>query len=100
MRWSDPSSLDGAYDRVNLIAEADDPATARAWERAFQEVRQRAKDENVTWLLVPELLGDNKVRLTINPVADGEPTDNKYVFLTVYPSNFTVTINSAASLVE
>jgi len=100
MRKSDPPILDVRYTQVNLIIEAGDDVTARAWKRAFDEVRQRAIVEDVTSLLVPELLDDNKVRLTINPVADGEPAEDKYVFLTVYPANYTVTIHSAASLVE
>ena len=100
MRKNDPPILDVPYTQVNLTIEAGDAKAARAWKRAFDEVRERASVENVTSLPVPELLGDNKVRFTINPVADGEPTDNKYVFLTVYPSNFTVTIHGAASLVE
>jgi len=100
MRKSDPPILDVRYTQVNLIIEAGDDVTARAWKRAFDEVWQRAIVEDVTSLLVPELLDDNKVRLTINPVADGEPAEDKYVFLTVYPANYTVTIHSAASLVE
>jgi hypothetical protein len=96
MRWSNTSSVDGVYDRVNLTIEANDTATAGAWKMAFDEVRQRAKDENVTSLPTPELFDGNKsVRLTVQPGVAG-----KKVFLTVYPSNFTVTINSAASLVE
>ncbi len=100
MRKSDPPILDVPYTQVNLTIEAGDAKAAGAWKRAFDEIRLRATDENVTSLLVPELLSENKVRLTINPVADGDPTENKYVFLTVYPSNFTVTIYNAASLVE
>ncbi len=100
MRKSDPPILDVPYTQVNLTIEAGDAKAAGAWKRAFDEIRLRATDENVTSLLVPELLSENKVRLTINPVADGDPTENKYVFLTVYPSNFTVTIHNAASLVE
>jgi hypothetical protein len=46
MRWGNSSSVE-AYDWVNLTIEADNPMTARAWERAFGEVRQRAMDENV-----------------------------------------------------
>jgi len=68
---------------------------AGAWERAFGEVRQRAKDENVTSLPTPELFDGNKsVRLTIQPGTD------KKVLLTVHPANYTVTIHNAASLVE
>jgi len=95
MRWSDPSSLDGTYDRVSLTIVAEDPVTARAWERAFREVRQRAMDENVTWLPTPELLDGNKARLTIRPEAG-----DKKVILTVYPANYTVTVHNAASLME
>lgn len=100
MRKSDPAILDSPYTQVNLTIEAGDAKAAEAWKRAFGEVQQRAKDENVTSLLVSKLPDDNKVRLTINPVEDGESTDNKYIFLTVYPSNYTVTIHNAASLVE
>ncbi|MDD3372443.1 MAG: hypothetical protein PHE39_02085 [Methanoculleus bourgensis] len=96
MRWSNTSSVDGVYDRVNLTIEANDTATAGAWKRAFDEVRQRAKDENVTSLPTPKLFDGNKsVRLTIKPEAD-----DKKVFLSVYPANYTVTIHNAASLVE
>jgi len=95
MRWSDSSSLDGDYDQVNLTIEADNEMAAGAWERAFGEVRQRAKDENVTSLPTPELFDGNKsVRLTIQPGTD------KKVLLTVHPANYTVTIHNAASLVE
>ena len=94
MRWGNSSSVDGAYEKVNLTVTGD-TATVRAWERAFGEVRQRAKDENVTWLPTPELFDGNKsVRLTIKPEED------KKVFLTVYRANYTVTIHNAASLVE
>jgi len=95
MRWGNSSSVDGAYDRVNLTIEADNEMAAGAWERAFGEVRQRAKDENVTWLSTPELFDGNKsVRLTI------QPETGKKVLLTVHPANYTVTIHNAASLVE
>ncbi|HOI14379.1 MAG TPA: hypothetical protein PLG75_10995, partial [Methanoculleus sp.] len=95
MRWGNSSSVDGAYDRVNLTIEADNEMAAGAWERAFGEVRQRAKDENVTSLPTPELFDGNKsVRLTIQPGTD------KKVLLTVHPANYTVTIHNAASLVE
>ena len=95
MRRSDLSSLDGPYNWVNLTV-AGDAATVMAWERAFGEVRQRAMDENVTWLLKPEVSpGSKKVTLTIEP-----EEDNKVVFLSVYPANYTVTIHNAASLVE
>ncbi|MDV4344095.1 hypothetical protein HL657_13155 [Methanoculleus sp. YWC-01] len=95
MRLSNTSSVDGVYDRVNLTIEAND-ADDVAWKRAFDEVRQRAKDENVTSLPTPELFDGNKsVRLTIKPEAD-----DKKVFLSVYPANYTVTIHNAASLVE
>jgi len=95
MRWGNSSSVDGAYKRVNLTIEADNEMAAGAWERAFGEVRQRAKDENVTSLPTPELFDGNKsVRLTIQPGTD------KKVLLTVHPANYTVTIHNAASLVE
>ncbi|WP_292392774.1 DUF7289 family protein [Methanoculleus sp. UBA303] len=95
MRLNDSSSLDGAYEKVNLTVTGD-TATVRAWERAFGEVRQRAKDENVIWLLKPEVSpGSKKVTFTVKPEAD-----NKKVFLSVYPANYTVTIHNAASLVE
>ncbi|MCK9277309.1 MAG: hypothetical protein M0P22_04390, partial [Methanoculleus sp.] len=83
MRWGNSSSVDGAYDRVNLTIEADNEMAAGAWERAFGEVRQRAKDENVTSLPTPELFDGNKsVRLTIKPEED------KKVLLTVHPANY------------
>jgi hypothetical protein len=95
MRWGNSSSVDGAYEKVNLTVTGD-TATVRAWERAFGEVRQRAKDENVTWLLKPEVSpGSKKVTFTVKPEAD-----NKKVFLSVYPADYTVTIHNAASLVE
>ncbi len=95
MRWSEPSSLDGEYDQVNLVIEAGDPVTAGAWERAFGEVRQRAIEENVTSSsLNVSRLSENKTRLTV------QPGENKKVFLSVYPANYTVTIYNAASLVE
>lgn len=92
VRWSDPSSLSGTYDRVNLTVEADDPATARAWKRAFDEVRQRAIEESVepSWLSTGQ--SGNTARLTVQP--------EKKVFLTVYPANYTVSIYNAASLME
>ncbi|NLZ30609.1 MAG: hypothetical protein GX885_07700 [Methanomicrobiales archaeon] len=95
MRWSDTPST-RAYDRVNLTVETDDdPVMARAWKRAFDDVRARAGDEDVTSLPAPEVLDGNKARLTIKPEDDGNR-----VLLTVYPSNYTVTIHGAASLME
>lgn len=98
MRWSETSAIDGAHDRVVLTIEGDDQ-TARAWERAFLEVRQRARDENVTSLPKPELSpgstpGSKKVTLTV------QPETGKKVLLTVHPANYTVTIYNAASLTE
>lgn len=93
MRWSDPpSSLSGTYDRVNLTVDAGDPATARAWKRAFDEVRQRAIEESVepSWLSTGQ--SGNTATLTVQP--------EKKVFLTVYPANYTVSIYNAASLME
>jgi hypothetical protein len=96
MRRSDQPILDVACDQVNLTVTGD-TATVRAWERAFGEVRQRAKDESVTWLLKPEVsAGSKKVTLTVKP----GPEENKKVFLSMYPANYTVTIHNAASLVE
>lgn len=95
MRWSGPSSLDGTYDRVNLTVEAGDLATARAWERAFVEVRQRARTEGVDSTLLPIERSGTTVTLSVQPEAD-----DKRVFLTVYPADYTVTIHNAASLVE
>ena len=95
MRWSAPSSLDGDYEQVNLTIETDDPVTARAWERAFGEVRQRAMDENVTSLPKPEVSpGNKKVTLSV------QPETGKKVFLSMYPANYTVTIHNAASLMK
>ncbi|WP_067072127.1 DUF7289 family protein [Methanoculleus horonobensis] len=94
MRWSEPSTLSGTYDNVNLTLDADDPATARAWMRAFDGVRQRAIEENVepTWLSTG--LSGNTARLTV------QPEGGKKVFLRMYPANYTVTIHNAASLTE
>ena len=94
MRWSDPSSLDGTYGRVVLTVEADDPTTARAWKRAFDEVRQRANEESVepSWLTTGQ--SGNTATLTVQPETD------KKVLLTVHPANYTVTIYNAASLTE
>ena len=97
MRWSDLSSLDGTYDWVVLTVEADDPddpATARAWERAFAEVGQRAMDEGVDSSLLSTDRSENTATLDVRP-----PEDKK-VILHVYPANYTVTIHNAASLVE
>lgn len=95
MRRSDQPILDVACDQVNLTVTGD-TATVRAWERAFGEVRQRAKYENVTSLPTPAVLDENKkVTLTVKPEAGGE-----VVFLSMYPANYTVTIHNAASLVE
>jgi len=96
MRWSEPSSLSGTYDRVNLTVEADDPATARAWKRAFDEVRQRAIEESVepSWISTGQ--SGNTATLTVRPVLRPE----KKVFLTVYPANYTVSVYNAASLME
>ncbi len=94
MRWSDPSSLDGEYDQVNLVLEAGDPVTAGAWERSFGEVRQRAQNEGVDPLLLPIERSGNTVTLRVQP-----PTDKK-VILNVYPASYTATVRNAASLME
>jgi hypothetical protein len=94
MRWSDPSPLDGAYGRVNLTITADDPMTARAWERGFGEVRQRAMDEGVDSSLVSTERSGNTVEFSLRP------PEGKKIILTVHPANYTVTIRNAASLVE
>lgn len=94
MRWSNPSSLDGEYDQVNLVIEAGDPVTAGAWERAFSEVRQRAQSEGVDPLGLPIERVGNTVTLRIQP-----PTDKK-VILNVYPVSYTATVRNAASLME
>ncbi|WP_342771720.1 DUF7289 family protein [Methanoculleus sp. UBA300] len=96
MRSSGSSSLNGAYDRVNLTIEAGDLTTARAWERGFGEVRQRAIEEGVdtsSWSIERD---GNTTRLIVRPPADESET----VTLKVYPANYTVTIHNAASLVE
>ncbi len=93
MRWSESLSPE-RYDRVDLIVEADEMA-ARAWKRAFDEVRQRAVEEEVdpSWLSTD--LSGNRATLSLNPGTDG-----KEVILTRYPASYTVRIGSAASLVE
>ena len=94
MRWGNSSSVE-AYDWVNLTIEADNAVTARAWERAFGEVRQRAiKEEGVDPSWLSARLNGNTAWLTI------EPKDDRKVFLSVYPANYTVTIHNVASLVE
>ena len=94
MRWGNSSSVE-AYDWVNLTIEADNPMTARAWERAFGEVRQRAiKEEGVDPSWLSARLNGNTAWLTI------EPKDDRKVFLSMYPANYTVTIHNAASLMK
>jgi len=99
MRLSDQPTINEAYEWVNLTIETDDETIAWAWKRAFDEVRERAKEENVTSLPEPELPpGSKKVTLTV------EPEENEKVILTVHPASYTVTykvtIHSAASLME
>jgi hypothetical protein len=94
MRWSDPSTLNGAYDRVDLTVRTDDQATARTWKRAFNEVQQRAKEENVTTCTVIPDIALKKVTLSILS------EDDHKVVLSVYPANYTVTVRNAASLME
>lgn len=94
MRWSDPSPLDGAYGRVNLTITADESMTARAWERAFGEVQQRAADEGVDSSRMSTERSGNTVTLSVRP------PEGKNVILHVCPANYTVTIRNAASLVE
>jgi hypothetical protein len=93
MRWSDPSSLDGAYDRVDLTVTAEDMESARAWERAFKEVRQRGGEEgaaSLSCVLDPE---ERTATLSVLP-----PSAGKKVILSLYPANYTVTVHNAASL--
>jgi len=94
MRWSDSSSLDGDYDQVNLTVEAGDPVTARAWERAFNEVRQRAGEEGVSPQLLSVEQSGSTAKLSVRL-----PAGNR-VLLSVYPANYTVTVRNAVSLVE
>lgn len=94
MRWSESLSPE-RYDRVDLIVEADDPATAQAWKRAFDEVRRSALEKEVDPLWISTDLSGNTATLSLEPGEDG-----KEVILTRHPASYEVTINSAASLVE
>ena len=96
MRWSDsPDSPPvETYDWVNLTIEADNPATAAAWKRAFGEVRQRAIEENISSSWVTTEKSGNTATLSV------KPEGGKKVFLSIYPANYTVTIHNAASLLE
>jgi len=98
MRLSNQSTINGVYDWVNLTIETDDDVTARAWKRAFDEVRERAVEEGVNHSLLSVNPGGNPPWINVSRPQSEE--DNKMVFLTVYPSNYTVTIHGAASLVE
>lgn len=93
MRWSEPSSLDGAYEQIVLTVEGD-TMTAGAWKRAFDEVRVRAIAEGVDPSRLSTGLSGNTTTLTIHPETD------KKVLLTVHPASYTVTIYNAASLAE
>jgi hypothetical protein len=93
MRWSESLSPE-RYNRVDLIVETGDPATARAWKRAFDEVRRSAVEGEVdpAWIST-DLIG-NRATLTLNPGT------GKEVILTRHPASYEVRIHSAASLVE
>lgn len=93
MRWSESLSPE-RYNRVDLIVETDDPATARAWKRAFDEVQRSAVEGEVdpAWIST-DLIG-NRATLTLNPGT------GKEVILTRHPASYEVRIHSAASLVE
>ncbi len=93
MRRSDSPPVE-TYDWVNLTIEADNPATAAAWNRAFGEVRQRAIEENISSSWVTTEKSGNTATLTV------KPEGGKKVFLSIYPANYTVTIHNAASLLE
>ena len=95
MRFSHEPDFNGPYDYVNLSVTDDDPVTIRAWKRAFEEVRERAVGEGASSLTVPEPT-ENKAWLNVSRPLNGE---DKKVFLTVYPANYTVTLHGAASLV-
>ncbi|NLM29740.1 MAG: hypothetical protein GX216_04820 [Methanomicrobiales archaeon] len=86
------------YDWVNLTIKSDDEPTVWIWKRAFDEVRERAKDDwGIDSLHAPELSDDRKrVTLTVKPPGN----DNGKVYLTRHSSNYTVTLHGAASLVE
>ena len=94
MRQGTSSSTE-SYDQVNLTIEGDAMAV-QAWKKAFNEVRERAKDDwDVTSLLMPEIPpGSTEVTLIINPEI------GKKVCLTRHSSNYTVTLHGAASLAE
>jgi len=94
MRWGNQSTLDGVYENVTLTIEADDPVTAGAWQRAFSEVGQRARDEDVN-------ISEWKIgRYENTSWLYVKPQGSKYVILSMYPANYTVTIHNAASLAE
>jgi hypothetical protein len=94
MRWSEFISPE-RYDRVDLIIEADDPAMARAWKRAFDEVRRSAVGGEDDPLWISTDLSGNRATLSLEPGEDG-----KEVILTRHPASYEVRIHSAASLVE
>jgi len=94
MRRSGSPPVETYYEWVNLTIEADNPATAAAWNRAFGEVRQRAIEENISSSWVTTEKSGNTATLTV------QPEGGKKVFLKVYPANYTVTIHNAASLLE
>ncbi|MDD4256177.1 MAG: hypothetical protein PHP59_12500 [Methanofollis sp.] len=94
MRWSESLSPE-RYDRVDLIIEADDPAMARAWKRAFDEVRRSAVGGEDDPLWISTDLSGNRATLSLEPGEDG-----KEVILTRHPASYEVRIHSAASLVE
>ena len=95
MRRSGSPPVETYYEWVNLTIEADNPATAAAWKRAFDEVRQRAIEESINPLWVTTEKSGNTATLTVQPKEEG-----KKVFLSIYPANYTVTIHNAASLLE
>jgi len=94
MRGSGPPSLDRVCENVFLTIKADDPVTAGAWQRAFSEVGQRARDEDVN--ISEWEIGRDKDTAWLYV----KPQGSKYVILSMYPANYTVTIHNAASLAE
>ena len=80
--------------QVVLTVEGDE-MTARAWERAFDEVRGKAKRDYSIQLPAPILSADNKrVTFTVPQKNDD------MVVLTVKQAKYRVTIYNAASLAE
>jgi len=90
------SSPRESFDWVNVTIEGDEP-TVWAWKRAFDEVRERAKNDWDVNLppVSGEFPGGGEVTLTVKP-----PNGNGKVYLTRHSSNYTVTLHGAASLAE